>query len=245
MRLADPYALRLRTPRESLVFAASQRQGGKDTQEDYFLNFNDECFVLADGVGIMPHGEVAAKLASETAVWGYKHIRQHRYYWLDKKLFMKRIFRTTNMTLWQKRRENGFEDGLATTLAVAIIGAKTYWLGYSGDSVAWLFRGSEIKKLTREQESFERVPRGILGVKRLGLIPEYVSGEFKSGDVLVLASDGCAGYLTPQDLVTSVLLAGSDTGQAIHAVNSLLDAAETNGSVENMTAVVIKRVGKT
>jgi len=242
MRLADPYALRLKAPRESLVFAASSRQGTRERQEDFFLNFNDECFVLADGVGSLPHGDVAARLASETAIWGYKHIRQHRYYWLDKKLFMKRIFRTTNMTIWQKRREQGFEQGLATTLMVAIIGPKSFWLGHAGDSAAWHIRGSTIKKLTREIDVFEKTPHGILGIKRLGLVPNYASGEFRKGDVLVMASDGCGNYLTPQDILMSVLIAGSDTGSATNAVTALLDASETNGSVENMTAVMIKRV---
>lgn len=242
MKLADPFALRLKVPRETLVFAAHSRTGKRERQEDVFLNFNDECFVLADGVGTLPHGDVAARLASETAIWGYKLIRQRPYYWDDKKLFMKRIFRTTNMTIWQKRREKEFAQGLATTLMVTMMGPKTFWLGYSGDSAAWHIRGSEIQKLTREAEAFEKIPRGALGLKRFGLVPNYVSGEFRKGDVLVMASDGCSNYLTPQDILMSVLLAGSDTDSVTSAVTALLDAAETNGSVENMSAVLIKRV---
>lgn len=242
MRLPNPYALRRETPRDSLIFAASQRPGKSAVQEDYFLNFNDECFVLGDGVGSVPHGDVASRLACETAIWGYKHIRQHRYYWLDKKLFMKRIFRSTNLAVWQKRRERGYEEGLATTLTVAMIGSKTYWLGYAGETCVWLQSGSSITKLTRDVTPFETEKRKTLGVVRLGLVPEYVTGPMSVGDVLLMTSAGCGNYLTPSDIQSGVGLVGSTVEDATRAVESVLASAAMNGSTDNMTAVIIKRV---
>lgn len=242
MRLPNPYALRQEVTRESLVFAASQRPGNSPVQEDYFMNFNDECFVLADGSNRMPHGDAASRLACETAIWAYKHIRQHRYYWLDKKLFMKRIFRSTNLSVWQKRRDHGFEEGLATTLTVVMIGAKTYWLGYAGDTYAWLQSGSSIKKLTRDAAPFETDKHIMLGIQRLGLTPEYVTGTMSQGDVLLLTSAGCGNYLTPSDIQTGIGLSGNSAADATRAVESILQSAQVNGSTENMTAVIIKRV---
>lgn len=242
MRLPNPYALRREPTRESLVFAASQRPGNCTTQEDFFMNFNDECFVLADGVGTMPHGDVAARLACETAIWGYKHIRQHRYYWLDKKLFMKRIFRSTNLSVWQKRREHGFEAGLETTLTVCMIGSKTYWLGYAGETCVWLQSSGSITKLTRDSDPFETEKRTTLGVMRLGLIPDYVTGPLSDDDVLLITSLGCGNYLTPSDIQSGMGLAGDSVEDATRAVESVLASAERNGSTENMTAVIIKRV---
>lgn len=242
MRLPNPYALRQETTRESLIFAASQRPGTSVTQEDFFMNFNDECFVLADGIGETNHGDVAARLACETAIWGYKHIRQHRYYWLDKKLFMKRIFRSTNLSVWQKRREHGYEAGLETTLTVLMMGAKTYWLGYAGETCIWLQSGGSIKKLTRDATRFETEKHNTLGSVRLGLVAGYVTGPMSQGDILLLTSAGCGNYLTPSDIQTSLGLVGNTTDDATLAVESLLASAEMNGSIENMTAVVIKRV---
>lgn len=243
MRFADPYALRGKTSRETLVFAASQRIGKKNFQDNYFLNFNDECFALAQGVSAIPHGEVAAKLACETAIWGYKHIRQHRYYWLDKKLFMKRIFRSTNLTIWQKQREKGFEEGLKTTLMVVIVGPKMYWLGLAGDSSAWLVRSGILSKLSREKDTCDELSkRGVLGEKRLGLVPEYASGPLKVGDTLVLASSGCANYLSPSDIQGAVAMMNVQATDATNTVSSLLSSALANGSEENLTAVIIKRI---
>lgn len=241
MRLADPYALKIKPSRETVVFAAGQRNGAQSVQEDYFLNFNDECFVLADGVGSMPHGEVASKFACETAIWAYKHIRQHRYYWQDKKLFMKRIFRSTNLAVWQKQREVGFEEGFATSLMVLIVGVKHYWLGCSGPSSAWLIHGSSMTKLTPEINIYEAY-KDVLGIRRLGLIPMYKTAELASSDVLIMTSTGCGNYVTPMDLQTCAASVGTSADSASRSVTALLSASEINGSKENMTAIVVKRI---
>lgn len=244
MRFLDPYSLRREMPKETVLFAASQLTGKASDQEDFFLNFNDECFAVADGVSEFDHGEVAAKLACETAIWAYKHIRQHRYYWLDKKLFMKRIFRTTNMAVWQKRREKGFEGGLATTLLTVMVGAKHVWIGSAGDSAAWLVHEGEVKRLTRETTEFERIPARSLGLKRLGLIPDFIASPFDPGDALVLMTDGVSDYLTVQDVITSAGASGDTVEDLTNAAVSLLHSAKTNGSEDNMTVLMIKRIAK-
>lgn len=242
MRFPDTYTIRRQTPRDSVIFAAAQLLGAQDTQEDYFLNFNDECFVLSDGVSSMPNGEAAAKLACETALWGYKHIRQHPYYWLDKKLFMKRIFRSTNLAVWQKQREKGFEEGLATTLMVLMVGAKNYWIGHAGNSSAWLFRNREITKLTHDDTTANGVLTKAVGFKRLGLLPKFKSGVFEVDDVLLLTSDGAGEYLTAKDMIDCLSTVGSTNEEATRAVTGLLRLAESNGSKENSSAIIIKRL---
>ena len=206
------------------------------------MNFNDECFVVADGAHEKLHGDIAARLACETAIWGYIHIRLHKYYWSDKILFIIRILRSRNLWVWQKRRENGYEAGLETTLTVLMIGPKTYWLGYAGETHVWLQSGSSIKKLTRDVAPFETEKRKMLGVARLGLIPDYVTGPMATDDVLLITSSGCGNYLTPSDIQSGMGLVGTNADDVARAVDSVLASAEMNGSVENMTAVIIKRV---
>lgn len=242
MRFPDPYALRREEPKETVAFAASQRQGEADTQEDYFLNFNDECFVVTDGVSLLPHGEVAAKLAAETAIWAYKHIRQHRYYFLDKRFFMKRLFRTTNMAVWQKHREEGFTDGMATTLLVLMVGAKNAWVGNAGDSCAWILKNGVVKKIAGDKKDFASVPPRALGLKRLGLVPAFAVMPFDKGDVLLLATDGASDYLTPSDIQAGMMAAGTTVADITAAVTSVLSAAQTNGAKENMTVCMVTRL---
>lgn len=242
MRFPDTYTIRRQTPRDSIVFAAAQVLGAQDTQEDYFLNFNDECFVMADGVSSMPNGEAAAKLACETAIWGYKHIRQHPYYWLDKKLFMKRIFRSTNLAVWQKQREKGFEEGLATTLMVLMVGAKNFWIGHAGNTSAWLYHNNKITKLTHDDTDVQGVVTKAVGFKRLGLFPEFVSGALEVDDVILITSDGAGDYLTAKDMLQSLSTVGSTNQEATAAVTGLLHSSQANGSKENSSAIIVKRL---
>ena len=242
MKLADPLALKLAQPKEAIVFAASQLQGERETQEDYFLNFNDECFVIADGVGGLPHGEVAAKLATETAIWAYKHVRQRRFYWLDKKLFIQRIFRSTNITLWQKQRESAFAEGLATTMVVVIVGEKNFWVGSVGDSSAWLLREGSLRKLTVDDVDEAGMLTKVLGRERYGLVSQFVGDRFGRGDTLLLVTDGITGSLSPEQLQSVLVQAGTTTKSLTDAVVNLLTAAQHHGSTDNMTACLIKRI---
>lgn len=242
MKFSDPFAVPNIEPRDHILFAASQLQGTRDRQEDYFLNYNDECFVVADGVGGSAHGDVAASLASETAIWGYKHIRQRPFYWSDKKGLLKRIFRTTNLTIWQKQKEPGFEDGLATTLLACIVTGKNVYIGSVGDTSAFLYRDGLIDQLTREErDSKGRLTRS-LGMQRLGLLPQVRVEQFLSGDVVLLATDGVVDFVS-EDRVREILeQSGNSAATLAQAAEALIGEAQKNMSPDNMTACLIKKL---
>ncbi len=243
MKFDDPQMLRVSQPKDSILFAATQLPGHESQQEDCFVNFNDECFVVTDGGAGLPHGDVAARLAGETALWGYKHIRQHKFYWLDKKLFMKRIFRSANLAVWQKRREQGFEEGLATTLLVAMVGPRSCWVGSAGDTQAFLWRDGAVQKLIREDlDHLGRLTKAV-GFVHFGLIPQFVASNFGVGDALLLVTSGAGNYLLEQEIALILSGAGENTERMKEAVTELVAMAQVNGSEKNMTACLIKRVG--
>lgn len=242
MRLANPYIVRLQEPKETICFAASQDTGTRGLQQDYFLNFNDECFVLADGVSSLSGSEAASKLACETAIWGYKHIRQHRFYFHDKKRFMKRVFRSTNLAVWQKQKEIGFKHGIATTLLVVMIGPKHYWVGHAGDSSAWYVHEGKALKLTTDHTDSKGILQKAVGFTRLGLFPDFTSGEFPALDMMLLMTDGVEKYLISSDLSRIVSTPVVDIEDAKKRTIALIESAKQNGSTENMTVVLIARV---
>lgn len=242
MKLIDPQTLKLDTPADIIIFSGSQLQGPRETQEDFFVNFNDECFVVTDGVGGLPNGNVAARLGAETAIWGYKHIRQRPFYWEDKKLLLKRIFRSANLAVWQKRSEFGFEAGLATTLAVAIVGTYKIWVGTVGDSNVLLFRDGLIDVLTPSDVDEMGMLTNALGMRRLGLVPHIAIERFLPGDILVLATDGVLQYVNEEQLRLICESTANTTESLSDAVIKLLHAAEDNGSTDNMTACMVKKI---
>jgi PPM family protein phosphatase len=242
MRYPDPLALKRRLQEETFIYASCQNKGTRKKQEDYIGNVNDECFVVADGVGGMPHGDTAAIVASEAAIWGYKHIRLRPFYWADKRLLLKRIFRSSNMTVWQKRREAGFETGLATTLAVAIIGLQKIWVGSVGDTSIFLYREGLIDFLTPiDADSLGNLTNA-LGLKRLGCIPHVAVEKFLPRDILLIATDGVTGYIKEEEM-RATLEAIGDTAQSLQdGASQLIKIALDHGGTDNMTVSLIKRV---
>lgn len=242
MRFADPLRLKSHLPKETIIFAASQLQGSREIQEDYFINFNDECFVIADGVGGVPHGEVAARLACETALWGFKHIRQRPFYWADKKLLLKRMFRSSNLAVWQKRREEGFEAGLETTLLVAMFAAHKVWVGTVGDSSALLFREGLIDEMARHDVNENGNLTKVIGMQRLGIVPSISIEKFLPRDILLLATDGVMNYVSEDQLRATFEVVGDTIESVTNAVVHILRTAQEQGSDDNMTACVVKHL---
>lgn len=242
MKRVEPIVFTGDDQQNTVVFAAGQLQGGREHQEDFIGHYRDECFVIADGLGGLPHGEVAATLAGETALWGYRHIRLRPTYWTNKRFFMRRIFRSTNMSVWQKRKEPGFGEGFATTLVVLIIGSKNLWVGSVGDSKAFLYREGLIAELVREDVDEFGHLTGAIGVKRFGVIPHFAGEPFLAGDSVVLCTDGVTRFIDEEKMRTVLTESGTTKQSVSDAVVSILDAAKHNGSTDNMTVGLVKRI---
>ena len=245
MKPRNPLNFILKQPKDIILFASSEFIGDRQKQEDSFLNFKDECFALADGVGGMPHGDVAAKLAVESAIWGYKLIRQRHTYWQDKKLFIKRIFRSANITVLQKQREAGFSDGLATTLVVLIMGDRIFWLGSVGDTSAFLYRNEILTKLTAPDIDEQGYLTKVLGTDRYGLVPQFITDRSLPEDIMLLVTDGVTNFVSQEQMVTILEKSGQTQRSIQEATDTLTKVAKENGSSDNMTACVVKRVQNT
>lgn len=242
MKPVDQLLLKYSQPKDIILFASIQLRGDRPKQEDFFQNYRDECFVLADGVGGMPHGDVAARIAVESAIWGYKLIRQRHFYWQDKKLFMKRIFRSSNISVYKKQQETGFGDGLATTLVVLMMGTRTFWLGSVGDTSAFLYRNRMFKKLTVDDVDSQGLLTKALGASRYGLVPQYKTEVSLPNDVIVLATDGVTSFVSKNE-TKNIIEKTNETKQSLSdAADALIEQAKSNGSTDNMTVVLVKRV---
>ncbi len=236
----DPYFRKIDQSKVSTLFAASQLQGDRKIQEDYFLNYHDECVVIADGVGGMPHGDTAAKLACETAVWGYKQIQLRNTYWKDKKLLLKRIFRSTNIAIYQKQKEIGYSDGMATTLSMVMVGQRSIWVGSVGDSPVYILHNGALKKVTHDDISTDGHLTKAIGTMRYGLTPQiYVLHVFDC-EAIFMATDGVTNFVSEKDISTIIASSGKTSESMTESVIALLHSAEKGGSKDNMTACLFK-----
>lgn len=241
MKLPNLLAYTHAEPKTFLQFAASQLQGSREKQEDFFLNYNDECFVVADGVGGSPHGDVASKLGAETALWAYKLVRTRPFYWEDKKKLIARIFRSTNITLWQKQKESKYQ-GLATTLDVIICSQNSYWFGHVGDGCIFLYRNGVLRQLTQDHVNKNNELTNFMGLRRYGLMPQIAGDKMQSGDTILMVTDGVTNALAPQTL-TKILKTSTILQHTLDkTVNTILTQASRASDRDNMTVTLIKRL---
>lgn len=218
-------------PKDVILFA------GKD-----FVHSNDECFIIADGVQSLPHAAEAQDLTAETALWAYNMVRQRPFYWGEKLKFLKRMFRSTNLTLWQKRRDPGFDAGLASALMVLIVIEDYFWLGSAGNCNSFLFRDGLIDILTKRDVDDDGMLTKAVGFARKQLIPAMHSEKLLENDIIFLASDSVANFVSEDQMRGILEGVGVTTESLAIAVDKLISIAKEAGSEESMSACMIKRI---
>jgi serine/threonine protein phosphatase PrpC len=211
--------------------------GGKD-----FVHSNDECFIITDGVENLPHANEAEQLTRETALWAYNVVRQRPFYWGEKLRFLKRIFRSTNLTLWQKRRDPGYDAGLGSALMVVFVIGDYFWLGSAGNCNNFLFRDGLIDILTKRDVDSDGMLTKAVGFSRKQLIPAMRSEKLMENDIILLTTDSIANYAS-EDEMRGILEEAGTTHESLQmAVDKLIETAKAAGSRDSMSACMVKRI---
>ncbi len=207
-----------------------------------FVHSQDECFIIADGVASLPHAGIAEQLTRETALWAYTMVRQRRFYWREKPLFLKRIFRSTNLRLWQKRRDKGFDAGLASAITVLIVIDDYFWIGSAGNCNSFLFRDGLIDILTKRDVDSDGMITKAAGFSRKQLIPSMHSEKLLENDIILIASDSIANFVSEDEMRAILEDVGTTTESLQIAVDSLIETAKAAGSTDSMSACLVKRI---
>jgi serine/threonine protein phosphatase PrpC len=207
-----------------------------------YLHFNDECFIITDGYAGLPHAGEAESLTADTALWAYRMIRQSPFYWKEKLPFLKRIFRSTNLRLWQKRRDPGFDAGLASALMVLIVIEDYFWVGSAGNCSSFLFREGLIDVLTKRDVDDEGMLTKAVGFARHQLIPAMHSEKLLENDMILLATDSVTNFVTEDEMRGVFENAGSSAESLRVAVDSLIETAKVAGSRDSISLCIVKRI---
>ncbi len=224
--------------------------------------------VVADGMGGHPGGDVASRIAADTAASS-----------LDQKLTealagggdpterlaeaMHRSVLEAHEAIRAMTREKPTLDGMGTTLTALAVDpdSDTFVLGHVGDSRAYRFRNGELTQLTRDDtwvqerveakqltdEQARRHPFAHLLTQCLGLddtpVPHISHGKVEVGDAYLLCTDGLVGMVEDPKLIE--ILAGElgTNGTSPEggdpALKALVDAANAAGGYDNITAVIL------
>ena len=198
--------------------------------------------IVADGMGGHVAGEVASRLAVNTAASTEKDA-------------VARVKAANKAIREEVAREPGLE-GMGTTMTLASIEeGGSARLAHVGDSRAYLLRSGELRQLTEDHTvAAEYVAQGQISpddaaahpqrhmlTRTLGLTPgiqvDEVSIDLESGDRLLLCSDGLTEML-PDDRIAEILGEGSPD----EAVWELVESANEEGGVDNITVIVVEVV---
>ena len=209
------------------VFQVS-RKGGRAKNEDrmgYCYTRESGLFVLADGMGGHPEGEVAAQLALQTISALYQ--KEARPTIADTTEFLSLALLAAHHQIIRYASEKGMLDTPRTTVVAAILqGTGATWV-HCGDSRLYVLRDGELLTRTRDHSYLEQQNAGIIKISTanrnilftcLGSPAKPVFDiagpvTLHEGDKLMLCSDGLWGSLTDADIVRH--MAGKSVSDAV------------------------------
>jgi serine/threonine protein phosphatase PrpC len=197
------------------VFQVS-RKGGREKNEDrmgYCYTRESGLFVLADGMGGHPEGEVAAQLALQTISALYQ--KEARPLVKDVSEFLSSSLMAAHHQIIRYASEKGMLDTPRTTVVAAIVqGTSATWV-HCGDSRLYVVRDGELLTRTRDHSYIEQQNAGVIRMDKVNrnilftclgspTKPVYdVTGPvtLQQGDKILLCSDGLWGNIKDIDIV--------------------------------------------
>lgn len=195
------------------------RKGGRETNEDrmgYCYTRNTGLFLLADGMGGHPEGEVAAQMTPQIIAAMFQ--KEARPEIADPRAFLASAVMAAHRQILRYAVEKGMLDSPRTTVVAALIqGGSVTWV-HCGDSRLYMVRDGEMLARTRDHSYMEQrqdeVPLTKTGDKInrnilftcLGspVNPVFdITGpvSLQQGDKVLLCSDGLWGSLSDIEIV--------------------------------------------
>lgn len=220
----------------------------RETNEDALLLMPETpFFAVADGLGGLPDGDIAANAAVD---YLKKHLQD---YLVEGNLRMKDLFEATNTHVYALGLASHAGVGIGTTLTGVAFRDDSLFAGHVGDSSLYLFRDGKFHIVTEEhtmaaelggghdQKQNRAIPEFYYHTltRCIGAAPEVEISleELKTepGDRLLLSTDGLI-KVASSALITEAMATAKNTQNLVEA---LLEFALENGCPDNITLVAI------
>jgi PPM family protein phosphatase len=238
-----------------------------DNEDNFLIDQRLKLFVVADGMG----GHASGEIASAMAVHGIREVLDQERDILDVYddddpkshvevcTLLEYAVHYTCAQIFQKARREPEKRGMGTTLVVLLLIGARGFIAYVGDSRIYLLRGGIVYQLTEDHslrnelirmgkitaDEFESSPYANLKNAMTRAVGVYESVEVDTldfdiipGDAFLLCSDGLYEYLSDEDISNAVALP-----QIREVPGMLIDAANSRGGKDNITAVVVQVAG--
>ena len=249
--------------------AASHAGQVREANEDVFGIFPDEgLFVVADGMGGRAAGEVAARIAVDALE---AFCREHRTSppasWphpLDPRFsrpvnLLRVGLKVANQRILEESRIDPAWYRMGATIAALTFDDEHLVAAHAGDVRIYRIRNGTASRLTRDHSILEEMksarprlsPQEIAALASRNIItrslgskpeiePTVYTNAYADGDLYLLCSDGLWDCV-PDDSITRIVLAQPDVESACY---DLMDAANKAGAPDNVTALIVRVVGR-
>ena len=208
-------------------------------------------YLVADGMGGHQAGRVASALACEGAIRAIETLQGASVPLAER---LRHAVTSANREIFSAARTKPELAGMGTTFVGMLFGADRLALAHVGDSRAYLLRQGRLRALTddhsivaellrrqkiSEQDAREHPHRHVL-TRALGVQArteaDLAEMTPQPGDVFVLCSDGLTGHVDDAEIADRV---GSEEDLE-RAADSLVDAANRAGGLDNITVLLVR-----
>jgi len=198
----------------------------RDHNEDFIVFWEPEDFpsqqslgsiaILADGVGGEGNGEVASRMAAETAASLFQAAKPE----MSPEAIMRKIYEEAAARIFQAAQQKG---RMATTLLTSIFRHDRVTIAHVGDSRAYLIRAGKIKRLTTDHSYTSlQVKLGLLLERNAMTSPhrstltrtvgsepichyDIATEPLQQGDIILQCSDGLYGFALDEEILEMVV----------------------------------------
>lgn len=210
-------------------------------------------FLLADGMGGGPGGEIASDLAVSAA---YEFLRK-KVAGADPPALPKLLaeaLAAAHSAVFRRSLEDPALIGMGTTLEIVVVKDMEAFICHVGDSRIYLMGKREVTQLTTDDNmaswlmKVEHIPprdippqaRHVLtqavGVSET-IIPEFRTVELHEKEILIVCSDGLTGMLADREIANIVSECRSNLDRAAEA---LVAEANARGGVDNVSVLLVE-----
>lgn len=204
-------------------------------------------YIVADGMGGHQAGDYASKCTVETMVREIKGCFEQ-----SPIRILSRAIRIANDQVRRKAREDESLYGMGTTVVAATVLGKYLQVANVGDSRLYIIN-EEVRQITRDHSLVEEMVRmGGLDREAARNHPDkniitraigardtieidFFHEELKSGDLILMCSDGLTNMLEDEEIGRILKTPGTIEERA----ERLIDAAKQNGGRDNIAVILI------
>lgn len=205
---------------------------------------------VADGMGGMNAGEVAASMAVEEL----PSLLQEESRRLTEAERIANALKSVNADILRAGREHPERRGMGAAITAALIHHSHATIGQVGDTRAYLVRGDRITQLTRDQSLVQSmIDAGLLEPEKaadfpyrnminqaLGaqddLEPDLVEIDLEPDDYLVLCTDGLSNKVSSEDIREAL----NGPGTLYDACSKMVELARQRGGEDNITVIAAR-----